>query len=237
VVWVFDGDPEVGDSRHEHYCEHLSTTLRHARDPDRFRRVAREKGDNAVAVIAFGKDVDDDRAVGESDDRIRRFDLRGVALFMPLFPGRRQFARWFERTNFERNPFDSGAGFGDAALDGLDTDPDTPFEPLRWQDKLVCAAIPFGRGSVTVVVPPAFHLAPTVPQFAARHGVSIRTVPLHRFDPHHVARLRKNYMVTGRFDDELDAVVYNPEAKRALGEPLDRYRDLVPAGWRTFGLD
>ena len=212
--------------------------LPHARDPAWFRQMAGSHG-GAVAVIAFGR-TNQDLGLGcGTEVDISRVDLRGVVFFGPLFDGHRQFARWFERTNFGRNPF---PGF--SCCNGLPTKALADVarrvgvsDGLRWQDVLACAAIPYGAGSVTLVTPPAFEVSRAVRALAASYGKAVRVTSLERFSDAHVQRLKTNYMVAAIFNHEADHTIYDADARQALGEPLNLYLDLVPEQWRTFGLD
>jgi hypothetical protein len=184
VVWLFDGDPHQAGSEFQCYYVSVGQTLPYARDPDLFRRQAREHGDHAVAIAAFGKDNRDDPILGASKLNVHRFDLRGVVLFMPLFPKNRQFARWYERTGFARTPLTGFAAWNqlrDSAMARIEHLLGAQPASLRWQDLLVCASIPYAGQSVTLVAPTGFKLAPVVHRFAARCGKSIRMTSLERF--------------------------------------------------------
>lgn len=232
VVWLFDCDAQRNNDNHIYYGLNLQRIARYAKEPALTQQFCQEQGTAGVALL-FGQHNSD----VTFQQLVQQVDFRGLVLYMPFFPGDYQFMRWFEQTSFQGNPFDS-FGFSefdqtinqDLAQHGFDVG------CLSWQDWLVCAAIPYGSKTITVVSPPALRLAKTVTQYAACHGKRIRLVSVERFAPHQVQRLRKNHMARGRFDTASDQVIYHPEVEHILNEPPDRYLQLIPDSWRTFGF-
>jgi len=53
VIWLFDADPMKAGCEFQCYHVSVGQTLPYARDPDLFRREAREHGDHAVAIAAW----------------------------------------------------------------------------------------------------------------------------------------------------------------------------------------
>ncbi len=237
VVWLFDGQDDIGNCNYECYTQNLFETLRHARNHDYFERQIRQFGSSAVAVVPFGKKINDDPIVKHPQFDGHLFEMRGMAFFSPLFPTYQQFAHWFAKTRFKRTPindFPSWYRLRSAALTEITAISKIDEDAIRWQDMLVCAAIPYAGQSLTVVTPPAFELAPFVYRMAARMGKSIRVISLRRFPQKDVQRMRKIYMVKGMFDVEADSIEYKPGIGNALGEDINLYLDRVPNQWRYF---
>ena len=237
VVWLFDGESDQQDYRYSSYTTALEDSLRYARDARWFRAQAEACGSIAVAISVFAKDNADDPLVRQHDVDVYRSDLRGAVLYHPLFPGFRQFARWFELTRFARNPY-TGLFLSDSVPRSVSAELEhrlgTPAPSLHWQDVLVCAAIPYAGQSVTVVAPSAMTLAPAVHRLAKAHAVRLRRVALERFSAAHIRRVRVNYMVAGDHDRDRDKMQYVAGVEEHLGEPQDLYLEMVPRRWREL---
>jgi hypothetical protein len=238
VVWFFDEDTSGIPSRDwSLYFEPADWLANFSGDPPAFRRLLRTPGDGLIDLVTYGR-----TAPGSETRRVKtrigHDVLSGLVVFSPIFPNYRQTVNWYRTTGASRNPVTWcwRIGGNESLVRDLAGRADPAFRALRWQDLLIGMAIPFAGQTLIVVAPPGFRMPPVVAQVAARRGKSIRLVSTSSL-PAELLRSVVNYhTVPGRLDDE-GRTEYIRGAERTIGEPMDRYRDLVPLSWRTFGLE
>jgi len=238
VVWIFDEDPSGNPSPDwSLYFEPADWLANFSGDPAAFRHLLRTPGDGLVDLVTYG------RTAAGSDARraktgIGHDVLSGLVVFSPIFPTYRQTVSWYRTTGASRNPvaWCWGIGRNDSLIRDLAGRADPALRALRWQDLLIGLAIPFSDQTLIVVAPPGFRISPVVAQVTARRGKKIRLVSTSSLPAELLQNVVNYHTLPGRLDDE-GRTEYIRGAEQAIGEPMDRYRDLVPLSWRTFGLE
>ena len=238
VVWIFDEDPSGGPSREwSPYFEPVEWLANFSGDPAAFRRLLRTPGDGLVDLVTYA------RSAPRSGAKLARAGighdiLSGLVVFSPIFPTYRQTVSWYRTTGASRNPvaWCWGIGRNESLARELAGRADPAFGALRWQELLIGMAIPFAGQTLIVAAPPGFSMSPVVAQVAARRGKSIRLVSTTSLPAELLQNVVHYHTVPGRLDDQ-GRTEYIRSAERIIGEPMDRYRHLVPLSWRVFGLE
>ena len=238
VVWIFDEDPSGMPPRiWSLYFEPVDWLANFSGDSAAFRRLLRTPGDGLIDLITYGRPASRSE-IQRSKTGIGDDVLSGLIVFSPIFPNYRQTVSWYRTTGASRNPvaWCWRTGENESLARDLAGRADPALRSLRWQDLLIGMAIPFASRTLIVVAPPGLGISPVVAQVAARRGISIRLVSTTSLPAELMESVVHYHTVPGRLDDE-GRTEYIRGAERIIGEPMDRNRHLMPASWRTFGLD
>jgi hypothetical protein len=234
VVWIFDEDPSGNPSRDwSLYFEPADWLANFSGDPAAFRRLLRTPGDGLVDLVIYGRTAPGSEA-RRAKTGIGHDVLSGLVVFSPIFPTYRQTVSWYRTTGASRNPvaWCWGTGRNDSLIRDLAGRADPAIRDLGWQDLLIGMAIPFSGQALVVVAPQGFRISPALARAAARSGKTIRLVSTSGLPADLLRSVVDYHTLPGRLDEE-----GRTEYIRTIGEPMDRYRDLVPLSWRTFGLE
>jgi hypothetical protein len=238
VVWIFDEDPSGNPSPDwSLYFEPADWLANFSGDPAAFRRLLRTTGDGLIDLVTYGRTAPGSEA-RRAKTGIGHDVLSGLVVFSPIFPTYRQTVSWYRTTGASRNPvaWCWGIGRNDSLIRDLAGRADPALQSLRWQDLLIGMVIPFSGRTLIVVAPPGFRISPVVAQVIARRGKNIRLISTSSLPAELMGSVVNYHTLPGRLDDE-GRTEYIRGAEQIIGEPMDRYRRLVPLSWRTFGLE
>ena len=162
--------------------------------------------------------------------------LRGTVHFN-YGPNTREEARWLERTGYTRGPFLKsthslwGVGFTELA-EGMKDTFGVDLDEEDWEISMVQVALRYAPKHLNVVAPDGFVLPSRVYRDARTCGVGLTVLPLSLFDREQIRKVSLQYIV--RPDDD---GAYSKFVEKAIGEPANAYKNLLPRALRRFGID
>ncbi|MCM8594977.1 hypothetical protein [Accumulibacter sp.] len=231
VVWIFRDD--AGSvSEWSVFFEPVAWLEQYAHNCEEFRRRYADRTDRLVNLIGCGE-----QAEGPAGEGGSWLACAGLIIFAPLFPTTRQSCRWIEATNGLHNPLIPAAQSEEATVVGLAGHGGLQPQDSHWQELLIAGALPYGRDGITLVAPDRLTLSENLIAAAAARRKTIRRVPLAAFDDLLLERIARLSSMAGWIDKRDGEAFYVPEAERLAGEATERYRELVPPFWRSFGLE
>lgn len=231
VVWILD-EAAVVSSRWSMFFEPITWLERYARNGCEFRRRFASGNNQIINLFAYGHDPEWAHDAVEG-----RFVCAGLVTFSPMFAAARQSCCWVDATNGRYNPLVPMHSAIDCVVFDLARRQGLTPEAMRWQDLLVASALPHCGTGFTLVAPPAFQPDDNVLGVASRQGKAIRRVPLSAFADSQLRRIARLDSMPGWMDKRDGRAYYFAEAEGLVGEPTERYLDLVPPFWRRYGLD
>jgi hypothetical protein len=233
VVWIFSNHASTDADWHILRL-HLGYLLPYSRNAERMRATIAKSGRNYIGGIGFGHN--DDSLTYESGDRVvvqSRHD--GFLQYCPLFWNTRQFAYWMEITEFKSCPFYDTCNRAAGLPETLARKYGLSENGREWASDMLLLALPFAQDTLTVVAPDEYTIPGWISQKASSLGIAICKLPLSSFPREQVDRARIGQLAPLL---QLEPDCVHPDwVGEFLGEPQNKYRDLVPKEWRNFGLE
>lgn len=211
---------------------------RYIKDRSLFKKIIRERGDNMVATVAYGRQK---FKVCKSSWRhyIEADKYQGVLIFQPLFLTNKQFARWAELTRYIGNPFYRSsffeAGFPVDLANYYKDNHRIIIDEYRRSTALILIALPFAKDTLTVVTPDQYQIDRVVYEKAKKYGVEVKKASLNLFSQVEIERLSLCYRVPVITPEP--KCLYSKAVEKAIGESQTDNLHLIPKRLQDFGND
>jgi hypothetical protein len=234
VVWILTPHTKEGNewiALYE-YCEWMK---KHVRDRSMLDQVRNLKGGMMIALIGYGNRYEHSKA-SKLNSKIRSDHYDGIIMYQPICWSKKQFARWVEVTQFQRNPFCHhgvlGAKGGDLTR-LFDEEHGVKIGEYDWTTTMVLLALPYARGIMAVVAPDGYAFDPIIRDRACRYGVDVCRVSLSLFSKQEIKDLSINHMAPAIIQEP--RCLFHKSIEAAIGQKQTDNEHLVPRSCLEFG--
>ena len=155
--------------------------------------------------------------------------LYGITVFANPTLNPIQSARWLEACDYTGCPIISSGGTHDL-FQYYQREHKLSLNRPGWVSNLICAALPFAKQRVTVLLPKSEMIESHVAREAASRGISLECVPLTHFSKERIETIRNQYMVRPL---DVNRLEYPAEVEAAFGESSRQHLEILPGRIRA----
>ncbi len=237
VVWILGLDESEGPDWMA-LLEHALHMESYIKDGGLFKKIIRERGDNMVATIAYGR-----RSFKVCKSLWRHYieadKYQGLLIFQPLSWTHKQYAHWAELTHYRGNPFYASSFYEQGLPVNLANYYKEGHRIIigehRRSTALILMALPFAKDTLTVVTPDDYKIDRVVYEKAKKYGVEVKKTSLNLFSQKEIERLSLCYLVPVITAEP--KCLYSKAVEKAIGELQTDNLHLIPQQLQDFGND
>jgi hypothetical protein len=228
---VFLLDPEATTEGEWTSTQLLNSHVGHfIMDKRRYEQSVR--GGNMLVAIGYGTRGGCRNRAGRTGDK-----HLGITIFQPPSFDYQQCARWAERTNYRRCPFQEDISMysGGGLRRYYEQEHDIRFDRVSWASAMIMTALPFARETLAVVAPAEYRIDDSVYRRANKLGIEISKVGHGELPGAMLSKLSECYFVPVYNDIGVAEWMYDKDIEEEMCEPQTANRDLLPDWLLNYG--